>query len=137
MAYTKLNTTELGKYGEDVASKYLNEKGFKIVARNFRYSHKEIDIIAESDTTRIFVEVKARTNYNNQLYHYGHRPCDAVNKQKQRLLESAVIHYLRLNPTNKGLRMDVIEVFFLPYSRFGKPVVERVHHIEGAFGIRY
>lgn len=137
MDYTKHNTTELGRYGEDVACKYLADKGFRIIARNFRYSHKEIDIIAENDTTRIFVEVKARTNRNNQLYHYGHRPCDAVNKQKQRLVESAVLHYLRLHPTNKGLRMDIIEVFFYPYWRFGKPVVERVHHIESAFGIRY
>ena len=31
MAYTKLNTTELGRYGEDVASEYLKEKGFKII----------------------------------------------------------------------------------------------------------
>lgn len=137
MTYTKLSTTELGRYGEDVAAKYLMEKGFRIIERNFRYSHKEIDIIAENNTTLIFVEVKARTNHNNQLYHYGHRPCDAVNKQKQRLVASAVLHYLKLNPTNKGLRIDVIEVFLSPYQRFGKPMIERVHHIESAFGVRY
>ena len=36
MAYTKLNTTELGRYGEDVASEYLKEKGFKIVNASWK-----------------------------------------------------------------------------------------------------
>ena len=74
---------DFGQICEDRAAAYLMARGYVIRNRNWRLGHKEIDIIAENDATLIFVEVKARTNYNNQLYHYGHRPCDAVNKQKQ------------------------------------------------------
>lgn len=132
--YKKMTTTELGRYGEDIAVKYLRDKGFRILERNFRYSHRELDIIADDATNLIFVEVKARTNHNNELYHYKHRPGDAVNLTKQRFIISAARHYMRTHDTHhKYPRLDVIEIYFSPYQRFGKPVIERVHHIENAF----
>ena len=38
---------EVGKKGEEIATKYLNSSGYKILTRNFRGSHGEIDIIAK------------------------------------------------------------------------------------------
>jgi len=50
---------ELGKLGEDLACRYLVDKGYKIIERNFRKPWGELDIIAKSpDKTLVFVEVK-------------------------------------------------------------------------------
>jgi putative endonuclease len=50
------------RLGEDLAAKYLQKKGFKIIERNFRRSYGEIDIIAVQGRTLVFVEVKTRTS---------------------------------------------------------------------------
>ena len=44
------NTTQIGRYGEDLAAAHLIEQGFSITRRNFRVGHNEIDIIAENET---------------------------------------------------------------------------------------
>ncbi|MCR4994641.1 MAG: YraN family protein [Bacteroidales bacterium] len=51
---------EFGKWGEDIAAGYLTEHGFEILKRNWRSSHKEIDIVAQKDEVLHFVEVKTR-----------------------------------------------------------------------------
>ena len=131
----KTNTTECGRYGEDIAVKFLQSKGYKILARNFRYSHRELDIIADNDQWIIFVEVKTRTNRGDNLTKYG-PPGRAVNLKKQRFIVSAANHYIRLNRPNKWPRLDVIEIILSPNKRFGKPIVENIKHMEGAFHVR-
>ena len=49
-----------GKAGEDAVCAYLEEKGYKILARNYRKKGGEIDIIAQEADTAVFVEVKTR-----------------------------------------------------------------------------
>ena len=49
------------KLGEEIATNYLKNKGYKIIERNFRKGYGEIDIIATFENTLIFVEVKTRT----------------------------------------------------------------------------
>ena len=50
---------ELGKSGEDLACRYLVDKGYKILERNFRKPWGELDIIAKSpEKILVFVEVK-------------------------------------------------------------------------------
>ena len=41
------NKKDIGKEGEEIAAKYLTEKGFEIIARNYHYGHGEIDIVAK------------------------------------------------------------------------------------------
>lgn len=55
-----MSTTDIGRQAETIAADYLQSKGFKIVARNWRTRWCEIDIIAESHKTIYFVEVKYR-----------------------------------------------------------------------------
>ena len=59
MATTKQNT---GDKGENYACDLLVEKNFKIVKRNYRYGHGEIDIIADDNGVLVFIEVKTRKN---------------------------------------------------------------------------
>ena len=54
----------LGKKGEEVAQKFIASKGYKIIAANWTFKHKEIDIIAQDGDCLVFIEVKSRTeNY--------------------------------------------------------------------------
>ena len=53
---------DFGEWGEDLAVHYLSEKGYAILERDWRYGHKDIDIITISDDTLVFVEVKTRRN---------------------------------------------------------------------------
>lgn len=97
---------KVGKEGEEYATKYLEEKGYKIIQRNFECKQGEIDIIAKEKNEYVFIEVKTRQNYN-----YG-MPCEAVNEKKQKHIWNATKYYLYSHKLeNKFIRFDVIEVF--------------------------
>ncbi len=102
--YTK---KELGKIGENIATKYLTEQNYKIIARNFVCRQGEIDIIASDEAKKeiVFIEVKTRTNKK-----YG-EPSEAVNENKQIHIYRATEYYIyKYNLYNKAIRFDVIEV---------------------------
>lgn len=97
---------KIGKIGEDLATKYLENIGYSIIERNFIAKQGEIDIIAKDKEELVFIEVKTRTNAL-----YG-QPVDAVNRIKQKHLVKTVNYYLYLrNLENKFIRLDVIEVY--------------------------
>ena len=97
---------EIGKIGEDLGTKYLENIGYSIIERNFIAKQGEIDIIAKDKEELVFIEVKTRTNAL-----YG-QPVDAVNRIKQKHLVKTVNYYLYLrNLENKFIRLDVIEVY--------------------------
>jgi putative endonuclease len=52
----------IGKWGEQAAVDYLEQKGYALLGRNFRTPFGEIDIIAAHLGLVIFVEVKTRTS---------------------------------------------------------------------------
>jgi putative endonuclease len=55
------NNREIGRRGEEQVADYLRGRGYIILARNFYYRHREIDIVALKDRTVAFVEVKSRS----------------------------------------------------------------------------
>ena len=111
---------DFGKLGEEIAANYLEGKGYEMVERNWRNTHKEIDIIAKDGETLVMVEVKTR-----QTDEYGN-PDIAVTKKKQRLLIAAANAYLFKNKLDVETRFDIISIIF----KDGEPVIE---HIEDAF----
>ena len=52
----------IGDFGEEIALKYLEKKGYQILDRNFLKHYGEIDIIAIKNDILTFVEVKTRKN---------------------------------------------------------------------------
>ena len=52
----------VGNYGEALAVKYLEGKGYRILARNFTSKMGEIDIVCRDKSYLVFVEVKYRIN---------------------------------------------------------------------------
>ena len=116
-----MTTAETGKLGEKLAARYLRQKGYRILERNWRSHQHEIDIIARERSTGavVFVEVKTRTPGS-----FG-RPADAVDRNKQRFLRLAAESWLIENGgLEQSARFDVIEVL-LPEKR--------LNHIPNAF----
>lgn len=111
---------DLGKHGEDIASKYLEDKGYKILDRNWTSGKIELDIIAENDEVVAFVEVKTRSD-NFKL-----SPADAVTVPKQRSIIFAADNYLRQKRIDKECRFDIISVV-------SKDDNYDIDHMEGAF----
>ena len=111
---------ETGRSGEEIASKYLERQGYKILERNFNCHQGEIDIIAKDKNELVFIEVKTRTNKK-----YGFAS-EAVNENKQKHLLSAIKYYIYIKKYEKYfIRIDVIEV----YMKNGKV---NINHIKQA-----
>ena len=119
-----MKNTVAGKFGEDCAAKFLEAKGYKIVARNFRIRSAEIDIIAQKDGVLVFIEVKARSSIRHGL------PVEAVTLRKQKkIIKAAGVFLQNENFTEYACRFDVVEIYF-----YGEHV-EKVNHIENAFEV--
>ena len=118
------NRKNLGQLGEDCAAKFLEDKGYLIVARNFRIRSAEIDIIAQIDNVIVFVEVKARSNIRHGL------PSEAVTLSKQKkIIEAAGVFLQDENFSECACRFDVVEVYLRGEH------VEEINHIENAFEV--
>ena len=107
-----MTTTDVGRYGEKLAARFLKKNGYKVIERNNHQSHNEIDIIAINKEYIVFVEVKTRSVGEDLYSDYG-PPSAAVTLQKQKRLLCAAKGYLLKNKKyyKKQPRMDVIEVY--------------------------
>ncbi|KXS45489.1 MAG: putative endonuclease [Candidatus Frackibacter sp. T328-2] len=117
-----LTKQELGKCGEEIATKYLKENSYQIVQRNYRCRFGEIDIIAYKDNYLIFVEVKTKQNDK-----FG-SPQAEVDFKKQRKLQQLALYYITQNQEqNVDLRFDVIGIVYRGESDY------KISHLENAF----
>lgn len=93
----------IGQRFEDQAVSFLEQQGFEIIERNWRASHKEIDIIARKKSLLVFVEVKASMTSS-----FGH-PAERVTPAKMKNLSEAAQRYvLERGISGCDLRFDVI-----------------------------
>jgi len=111
---------DTGKLGEDKAAAFLEDKGFEILARNFRFRHSEIDIISQKNKILTFVEVKTRTNVSFGM------PEEFVDATKRRLIMKAAEQYIFDTDWHGDIRFDVISVVITQHT-------VRIEHIEDAF----
>ncbi|MEE1356837.1 MAG: YraN family protein [Clostridia bacterium] len=101
----------VGDLGEEAACKYLVSHGYKIIDRNVRISHKELDIIAEDDYHIVVVEVKTLSQTREQAQQHGQRASEHIDREKALNLLSAAKYYTAANYNGKTPRIDVIEVY--------------------------
>jgi putative endonuclease len=111
---------ELGKLGEDIAANRLTSEGYEILERQWRYKHKEIDIIARKDGILAIVEVKTRSSEQ-----YG-GVSDFITTNKTKFLVEAADAYARLLGSNCEIRFDAIVIFVIGDEY-------KVEHIENVF----
>ena len=95
---------ELGVKGEILACEFLQQKGYSILEINWRFSHYEVDIIAQYQQTLIFAEVKTRST------DYFGFPEEAVDKEKQERLAKAADEYMEQNNLEMDVRFDIISI---------------------------
>ncbi|MFH1253778.1 MAG: YraN family protein [Candidatus Uhrbacteria bacterium] len=109
-----------GNKCEVMAAQFLEGKGYKILAHQFKTRAGEIDLVAEKDKEIIFVEVKARKNIN-----FGY-PEIAVNRNKLCKMVMVGQDYLEKNNLNdRSFRLDVIAIV---WPAQGEVAIE---HLEG------
>ena len=103
-----MNKREFGKSGETLAVDFLEQKGYKILFRNYWCSRGEIDIIAQKDGCVHFVEVKTRTGD-----YYG-RPSENVTWHKIERMRTAAESYMKAVAGMPGLgklmQFDLVEI---------------------------
>lgn len=128
-----LTTKDIGKIGENAATKFLKKNGYKILDRNVHQSHNELDIIALNKRVGVltFVEVKSRC-VNDDLYSKFGTPSSAVTYSKKQRTLAAAAAYLSSNIKYKKYqpRLDVIEVYL---NKEDLSLI-KINHIENAFG---
>jgi putative endonuclease len=111
---------DIGKNGENLAVQFLREKNWKILERNWRSGHREIDIIAMHGESLVVVEVKVRKTIGAERLE-EHLP-----RSKQQNLIRAAGAYLKWKKLDRDIRFDLILLT-------GRPGRYEIEHIENAF----
>ncbi len=112
---------QTGRDGEDAAGRFLQRQGWVLLARNWRYKHLEVDLIAKDGDVLVFVEVKTLTSAAYGL------PYEAVTWQKQQKLDRAANSYIRQNHYEGEIRFDIISIFANGTDNYN------IRHIRDAF----
>jgi putative endonuclease len=97
-----------GRRGEEDAYFYLRQRGYTIIARNYRSpNHRgELDLVGWDQDVLCFIEVKARTSH-------AVKPAEAaVDRDKQRELARVARDFLRRMPLSCQSRFDVLAVYY-------------------------
>ena len=109
-----MNSKQLGDLGEKVASRYLENKGYRILDKNYSTNFNsgpkrgEIDIIARKDNVISFIEVKTLQQVQGEPF----RPEDKVNWLKQKKLIKTAQFWLMAKkvPLDKKWQIDVVAI---------------------------
>jgi putative endonuclease len=110
-----------GISGEEIAQRFIEEIGMKIIECNFCCNIGEIDIIARDKNELVFIEVKTRTNNM-----FG-SPSDAITFIKKKHIFRVAEYYIMINKLEKEyIRFDVIEVYIFENEKY------KVNHIKAA-----
>lgn len=114
-----VNRRKQGAQGEAQAAAFLQEKGLRLLEKNYTSPYGELDLVLEEGSVLVFCEVKARTSLR-----YGD-PLEAVTPRKRQRICKTALHYLWQNPQFQGhsCRFDVVALY--PDGR--------LEHLENAF----
>lgn len=111
---------ELGQFGEELAVKHLEQLGYDIIERNFRFKKAEVDIIALKDNILTVCEVKTR-----ETAQIG-EPYKAVTRKKQKQIIVTADYYIKLKNLFIDVQFDVISIVHNSFRT-------KLEHIPNAF----
>lgn len=118
---------ELGREGEAIAARYLEDAGWTVLERNYRAGRNEVDLIVGRGRTVAFVEVKSRRGDG-----FGH-PLEAITERKQGEIAKVARAWMRARGGLRGLslRFDAVAVHF---GRTGEArEAPRIEHVADAW----
>lgn len=117
-----MDNTKTGNYGEDLACKFLKNKGYSVIERNYRIRGGEIDIVAREGDTLIFIEVKTRWSHE-----YG-PPVESMTPWKiKALLKTAKFYVQKISWGDREYRLDFVGVDFAESKE--EPKIELIRNI--------
>ena len=115
---------ETGEKGEEIAANYLQNKGFVVLEKNWRFKNLEADIIATISKTLVIAEVKTRKS------NYFGEPETFVNKQKQKNLIKTAHEYIHRIKLELEVRFDIVSIILGDSQT-------KINHIEDAFSFSH
>jgi putative endonuclease len=113
----------LGDAGERMAERVLTDRGWKILARKWRGSAGEVDLIADNDDLLVFVEVKTRRGESHG------RAEEAVSRTKCGRLLQLGEEFVQTHPEHEE-RFWRVDLVAITLDRNG--AITRTTHIEDA-----
>ena len=114
----------LGRWGEGHAARFLEARGWTILARNYRFGRREVDLVVQRGELIVFVEVKTRSGGG-----YG-EPLEAITHLKRREVEAVAGHFLRRHGLESSpIRFDALGIRI----RRGPRTIVEVEHVEDAW----
>jgi putative endonuclease len=115
---------ETGILGEKLASEFLANNDYRIIEKNYRCPHGEVDIITQQQDTLVFVEVRTKTSRQ-----FG-SPEESITPTKMEKLRNVAAHYRQSHENlPESWRIDVIAIEMNSRGR-----VSRIELIENAVG---
>ncbi len=102
-----MSTKSTGDQGEVIASRFLQSKGYQIVATNWRCRGGEIDIVARHGAMWVFVEVKTRRGLQA-----GDALLAITPAKRQRLITAAQIYAAEIGMDDPPWRIDAVAITF-------------------------
>jgi putative endonuclease len=113
----------LGQWGERRCEKFLKNKGFRKLARNFSCKAGEIDLVmVDADGSIVFVEIKTRADED-----FGPAESAVTAAKKARMSRAARYFLATHNIENRPFRFDVVTIVV---GQKGRP---QIRHYENAF----
>lgn len=124
---------QIGRLGERLASRRLEQQGYRVIERNYRTREGEIDLIVARDATLVFCEVKtlvARASTRQGPAHVLEAVGAAKRAQIRRLAKAWLAERSAAGtaPRCPNARFDAIGVLVSPAGR-----LLRLDHVEAAF----
>jgi putative endonuclease len=113
----------LGRWGEGRAAHFLERRGWTVLARNYRFGRREVDLVVRRGDVVAFVEVKTRAGRG-----FG-TPQEAITALKRREIEAVATDFLfRYRLEGVSVRFDAVAIEVDRGLR-----VVRVEHVEDAW----
>ena len=112
---------ELGKWGEELAADLLERKGMRILERDWRSGHRDIDIVALTADELVFVEVKTRESNA-----FG-EPWKSVDWRKRKNILASIYQYIRSRRIDMPFRFDIVSVIL---SNPEQPQIEHIENVQ-------
>jgi putative endonuclease len=110
---------EVGKIGEDLARKFLEKQGYKIIEQNYKTKYSEIDLVAEKRKGLVFVEVRTKIGEN-----FG-TPEDTLDYKKKAKIRFNALAYTAFKKWTGPIKIDAICIVLKPDR-----TVLRLNHYE-------
>jgi len=107
-----------GQFGENIAVRYLMDRGFTIIERNYTKKWGEIDIIAQKGGVVHFIEVKSKSVLDcNAIPKNGIRPEEGMHPRKINRIKRTLQTYLIERNVSDDWKFDVVLVYMSDSQR--------------------